>query len=132
MARETLEYERVDCLEVYHSETQGPDKPVEAVIHDDEELRKALPGISLPTVDFSKQQLIAVALGDKTTNGYDVHITSVMYFTDRLQGRPSLTSITYSDTEIGGPLNQEYRPIHVVSTRRLQGDVEFQRNVVHG
>lgn len=80
-----------------------------------------LPGMSLPSIDFSKQQLIVVALGDKSTSGYDVRITSVMYLTDRLQSRPPLAMINYTNTEKGGPPDQQYRPIHVVSTRRLEG-----------
>jgi hypothetical protein len=126
--REGLYPERVEFSEVYHSETQGPHKPVQAVIRDEDGLRKILPGVSLPSVDFGKQQLIVVALGDMPTSGYDIRITSVMYLTDRLQGRPPLTMVNYSDTEKGGASDRQSRPIHVVSTRRLEGEVEFDAN----
>ncbi|MBA3916299.1 MAG: hypothetical protein H0X25_21125 [Acidobacteriales bacterium] len=129
--REGLDYERIEFEEVYHSATQGPDKPVEALIRTEDELRKILPGVALPSVDFSEKQLIAVALGHKPTSGYDVRITSVMYFTDRLQGLPPLTSVSYTDTEKGGPLDQVCRPIHVVSTRRLEGEIEFDKHAEH-
>lgn len=127
--KDSLEYERIAFAEVYHTATQGPDKPLQAVIRDQAELQKLLPGMALPSVDFNTQQLIVVALGDKPTSGYDVRITSVMYLTDRLQGRPALTMIAYTDTEKGGPFDQQYRPIHVVSTRQLEGEVEFEANV---
>jgi len=126
--REGLYPERVEFSEVYHSATQGPHKPVQAVIRDQEELQKLLPGIALPAVDFADKQLIAVALGDKPTSGYDVRITSVMYLTDRLQGRPPITMVNYSDAEKGGISDRQSRPIHVVSTRRLEGEVEFDAN----
>lgn len=126
--REGLYPERVEFSEVYHSATQGPQKPVQAVIRDQEELQKLLPGIALPAVDFADKQLIAVALGDKPTSGYDVRITSVMYLTDRLQGRPPITMVNYSDAEKGGASDRQSGPIHVVSTRRLEGEVEFDAN----
>lgn len=110
-------------------ETLGPHKPVQAVIRDQQELQTLLPGVPVPSVDFVDKQLILVALGDKPTSGYDVHITSVMYLTDRLQGRPPLTMVNYSDTEKAGPSDRQSRPIHVVSTRRLAGEVEFNATV---
>jgi hypothetical protein len=127
--KDSLDYERIEFSEVYHSATQGPHKPVQAVIRDQQELQKLLPGVKVPSVDFGGKQLIVVALGEKPTSGYDVRITSVMYLTDRLQGRPPLTMVDYSDTEKGGPSDRQSRPIHVVSTRRLEGAVEFNANV---
>lgn len=123
--KESLEYERIPFADVYHSATQGPGKPVQAVIRNQQELQKLLPGLPLPAIDFSQEQLIAVALGDKPTSGYDVRIVNVMYLTDRLQGRPPLTMVTYADTEKGGPSDLQCRPVHIVSTRRLEGAAEF-------
>src|SRR5437870_161233 len=120
--KDSLEYERIEFSEVYHSVTQGPHKPVQAVIRDQQELQKLLPDIAVPLVDFGVKQLIVVALGDKPTSGYDVRITSVMYLTDRLQGRPPLTMVNYSDTEKGGPSDRQSSPIYLVSTRRLEGE----------
>jgi hypothetical protein len=131
VSKEGLDYERVEFSEVYHSATQGPHKPLQAILRDAEDLRKALPDGPVPSVDFSKEQLIVVALGDKPTTGYDVRITSVMYFTDRLKNRPPLTMVSYSDQEKAGPSDLRCRPIQVVSTRRLEGDVEFERNAEH-
>jgi len=125
---EGLDYERVEFSEVYHSATQGPHNPVQAVMCDEDELRKTLAGIAFVSVDFTKEIPIGVALGDRPTSRYDVRITSVMYLTDRLKNRPPLTIVTYTDQEKGGPFDQQYRPIHIVSTRRLEGDVEFERN----
>jgi hypothetical protein len=127
--KDGLEYERIEFSEVYHNATQGPDKPVQAVIREQQELQKLLPGVPGPSIDFSKQQLIVVALGEKPTSGYDVRITSVMYLTDRLQGRPPLTMIAYTDSEKGGASDRQSRPVHVVSTRRLEGEAEFNANV---
>lgn len=127
--KDSLDYERIEFSEVYHSATQGPHKPVQAVIRDQQELQKLLPGVKVPSVDFGDKQLIVVALGEKPTSGYDVRITSVMYLTDRLQGRPPLTMVDYSDTEKGAPSDPQSRPIHVVSTRWLDGAVEFNANV---
>jgi hypothetical protein len=127
--KDSLDYERIAFAEVYHSATQGPHTPVQAVIRDQQELQKLLPGLSLPAIDFSQQQLIAVALGDEPTSGDDVHVTSVMYLTDRLQGRPPLMMIAYTDAEKGGPSDLQCRPVHIVSTRRLVGEVEFNANV---
>ena len=127
-----LDFERIDFAQVYHSATEGPHEPVQAVIRNNDELRRILPEIALPAFDFANQQLIVAALGETSKSDSDVHITSVMYFTDRLQGRPPLISITYAATAKGGSINEQYRPIHVVSTRRLEGDVEFQKNVERG
>jgi hypothetical protein len=126
--QDSLDYERIEFSEVYHSVTQGPHKPVQAVIRDQEELQKLLPGIPVPAVDFADYQLIVIAIGDKPTSGYDVRIMSVMYLTDRLQGRPPLIMVNYRDTEKSGPLDRQSRPIHVIRTRRLEGDVEFNAN----
>ena len=123
--KDSLEYERIEFSEVYHSATQGPHKAVQAVIRDQQESQKLLPGVPVPSVDFADRQLIVVAPGEKPTSGYDVRITSVMYLTDRLQGRPPLTMVNYRDTEKGGASDRQSRPIHVVSTRRLEGEVEF-------
>src|SRR5690242_9851210 len=120
---DSLDYERVQFSEVYHSSTQGPHKPVQALIRDQQELQKFLPDVSLPPMDFADKQLIVVALGDRATSGYDVRITSVIYFTDRLEGRPPLIQVTYADTEHGAAYDQQYRPIDVVSTPRLEGEV---------
>lgn len=119
--------ESVDFTEVYHSTTQGPDRPVQAIIRTKDDLQKLLPGIPAPGIDFGKQQLIAVALGDQGVSVCDVRITSVMYLTDRLQGRPPLTIISYTDTEKEGSSGQPCRPVHVVSTRPLEGETEFEK-----
>ena len=105
---------------------------MQAVIRDQQELQTLLPGVPVPSVDFVDKQLILVALGDKPTSGYDVHITSVMYLTDRLQGRPPLTMVNYSDTEKAGPSDRQSRPIDVVSTRRLAGEVRVLVAFVYG
>jgi len=90
-------YEHIEFSEVYHSATQAPHKPVQAVIPDQQELQKLLPDIPLPSVDFAGKQLIVVALDEKAMSGSDVRITSVMYLTDRLQGRPPLCpSLSFS------------------------------------
>jgi hypothetical protein len=33
--------------------------------------------------------------------------------------------IAYTDSEKGGPADRQSRPVHVVSTRRLEGETEF-------
>lgn len=64
--KDSLDYKRIEFSKVYHSATQGPHKPLQAVILDQQELQNLLPGLALPSIDFSKQQLIVVALGDKS------------------------------------------------------------------
>lgn len=130
--KEGLYPQVVEFSDVYHSGTQGPDEPVQAVIRDQEQLRKLLPDILVPPVDFKEKQVIVVALGRRPTDGYDVRITSVMYITDRLQGRPPLTMIGYTDSEKGGLSDMVSKPIHIVSTRPLDGEIEFEAHVEAG
>lgn len=118
--KDSLDYERIEFAEVYHTATQGPHKPVQAVIRSQQELEKLLPSVSMPSVDFADKQLIVVALGDKPTSGYDVRITGVMYSTDRLKGRPPLISVSYTDTEKGGSHDEQLRPFHVSARAGLR------------
>ena len=73
---------------------QGPEGPriaVHAVIQSQKHLDGTLPnaaelGIKPGTIDFRKQQLIIVGLGERPTTGYKAVIEDVTYLTDRNEG----------------------------------------------
>ena len=70
---------------VAHSSYNGFDRPVRAVIRDEESWRAAWttlyigmsPVVVPPTIDFSRSTVILVALGPRATGGYDITVSRV-------------------------------------------------------
>lgn len=81
-----------------------------------------VPQPALPEVDFSKETIIAVFLGVKSTSGYEIKITEikeeqgkVFVYVKESEPKPRAmvaTVLTY--------------PYHIVKTEKITKDVEFQ------
>ena len=81
----TNEYTQVSFETLVEGQIGGYDEEQNRVINDHESLlevydyinRFRKPGFSIPTIDFSKETVIAVFIGEKTSGGYAVSIGSV-------------------------------------------------------
>ena len=79
------------------------------VIRTKTELQSILPRQSsylANSVNFEKEQLIFVALGERNSGGYELQINAVLYLTDRLRGLPPLAEVSYKELTPGGPATE--------------------------
>jgi len=76
-----------------------------------------------PQIDFSKEMVIAVFAGERTTGGFTVEITAI-------EDSPGAVRVTYRET---GPPADSFltqtitQPYHLVTTPRVEGLIIFQR-----
>jgi hypothetical protein len=103
----------------------GPTEAVQEAVHSARELARVFGNSTPPALDFSKEQAIVVALGEKPTSGFSVQITSIVYFTDRGGDLPPLLSVTYATKTGNRRSDVMTRPFHAVRLEMLAGDVEF-------
>jgi len=103
----------------------GPKGPVQEAVHSAEELARVFGSGTPPALDFSKEQAIMVALGEKPTSGFSVRITSIVYFTDRGGDLPPLLSVTYATKTGNRRSDVMTHPFHAVRLEKRAGDVEF-------
>jgi hypothetical protein len=103
----------------------GPKQAVQGAVHSAEELARVFSSGTPPAVDFSKEQAVVVALGEKPTSGFSVRITSIVYFTDRGGDLPPLLSVTYAMKSGKQSSDVMTRPFHAVKVEKLEGEVEF-------
>jgi len=103
----------------------GPKPPVQEAVHSAEELARVFGSGTPPALDFSKEQAIVVALGEKPTSGFGVKITSIVYFTGRGGDLPPLLSVTYATKTGNRRSDVMTRPFHAVRLEKLAGNVEF-------
>ena len=89
-------------------------------------LHAGVPGNPAPAVDFGTQTVFLVALGQRNTGGYTVHI-------DRIVRTGDSTSVLYTVTSPGpGCMTSQMMssPVVAVSTSRVTGAVRFERRDV--
>jgi hypothetical protein len=106
------------------------------VIRTSTELQSILPRQSsylADKVNFEKEQLIFVALGERTVGMFEAQINSVLYLTDRGNGLPALTEVSYRETTTRGAVVDSYMkqavyPMHVIKLRKLDGQTTFNKN----
>lgn len=104
----------------------GPAQPIEAVITSTDELAAAWPGSDVPAVDFAREQVVFVALGERRTGGYSVEVTSVTISGDTLVVR-------YVERRPGpGCLTTQAltTPYHAVAVPRVHATPRFERETV--
>jgi len=121
--------ERIPFVNVLKSTFNGPKSAIQAAIKDDAQYQTLLGKLlkPLPPVDFEHEQLFLVAAGEQTSNGFDVTITTVLYLSDRGQNRPDLSMVYFEEEDTGGQLDVITAPWHLVKTRRLDGETEFEK-----
>jgi len=104
----------------------GPPAPVEAVITSAQELTSLWPGSDVPAVDFAREMVVFVALGERRTGGYSVEVTSATVSGDTLVVR-------YVERQPGpGCLTTQAltTPFHAVAIPHVQATPRFQRELV--
>jgi len=121
---------------------EGPAKAENGVIRTNADLRKFLRNLANLTnpadvtasleskVDFEKEQLIFVALGERPS-GHEAQINTVTYLTNRGKELPSLTEVSYREIAIHGTMpdaDDPTYPIHVIKLRKLLGETTFNKN----
>jgi hypothetical protein len=106
------------------------------VIRTKTELQSILPRQSsylAAKVDFEKEQLIFVALGECKSGG-EARIDTVMFLSDRGNGLPSLTEVGYKEVTPHGAAAvdpdaaQAAFPMHVIKLKKLDGETSFNKN----
>ncbi len=81
-------------------------------------------GVSIiPKIDFSKETVIAVFMGEKNTGGYSIEITKIIDKTDKVIVYVNETTPKPGDL-VTLALTQPY---HIVKTKKILGPVEFQK-----
>jgi hypothetical protein len=79
------------------------------------------PAPAAPEVDFSRDMILAVFMGQKTTGGYDIRITRVV-----LNGEDLAAHIEQTYPERGGMVTMAMSsPFHIVVVPTVRGRVEF-------
>jgi hypothetical protein len=81
------------------------------------------PGRPVPTVDFSRNMVLAVFLGSRPSSGFDVQITNV-----RRDGE--LLLVTWAERRPGRDQMAAQvmtAPAHLVTVPRFEGAVRFQK-----
>ncbi len=104
----------------------GPAQPVEAVISSAQELSALWPGSDLPAVDFAREQVVFVALGERRTGGYSAKVTSatvsgdilIVRYVERRPGPGCLTTQALTT------------PYQAVAIPRVHATPRFQREIV--
>jgi hypothetical protein len=77
--------------------------------------------IELPEVDFSKEMVIAVFMGEKPTGGYGIEVTSVYEYRDKI-------TVNVKEKEPGPDeiVTQALTyPYHIVTTKSIDKEVVF-------
>jgi len=122
-----LGYEKIPFVNVLKSAFNGPKLAVQAAIKNANQYETLLSDIlnPLPQVDFTREQLFLVAAGEQASNSFDVEITSVLYLSDRGQNRPDLSLVSFEEHNTGGLLHVITAPWHLVKTRLLAGETQF-------
>jgi hypothetical protein len=106
------------------------------VIRTATELQSVLPHQSsylADKVNFEKEQLIFVALGERPVGMFEAQINSVLYLTDRGNGLPALTEVSYKETTTTSSIVDPYMeqavyPMHVIKLRKVDGQTTFNKN----
>jgi hypothetical protein len=111
----------------------GFDEPAEQVIRDRAALESAwarvfsqVVGDPAPAVDFTREMVILVALGGRSTGGHAVHVDAVTR-----SGDGAVVRYTATSPEPGCMTTQSLTsPVDVVRAPRISGAVRFQRREV--
>ncbi len=107
------------------------------VIRTTAELQSMLPRQSsylADRVSLEKEQLIFVALGERPVGMFEAQINSVLYLTDRGNGLPALTEVSYRETTTTSSIVDPYieetvYPMHVIKLRKLDGQTTFNKDL---
>lgn len=101
----------------------GPSEPTEAVISNPERLTAVWPAAAeRPAIDFSREAVILVALGQRPTGGYEVEITTV-------QARGDTAVVLYVERRPGPRCMTTQAltsPYHIVAIAPPPGSVRFE------
>ena len=104
--------------------------PIKLVIDSQEEFLKlwegstsgVIPGYSKPPVDFSKETVISVFMGEKSTGGYSIEIVKIVEQTDKI-----IIYVRETSPKPGDIVTQAFTyPQHIVKTEKLTKRVVFQ------
>ncbi|HXP70743.1 MAG TPA: protease complex subunit PrcB family protein [Candidatus Dormibacteraeota bacterium] len=128
--REQMDFKEIKFTTIFQS-SQGLHQTKNGVIHSDGDLKVTLPFLPPDVkIDFSKEEVIFVALGERPTGGYKVEITAVTYLWDRLNKLPNLTDVTYHEDKPSNPIRNDIVtfPTHVVKCEKLDGDASFTKD----
>lgn len=119
----------VGVREIAHSYFSGFNAPSRMVIRNEEVWRAAWatlnigmqPGVTPPTIDFSRSAVILVALGERGSSGYDIRISRVAHDANRLY--VEVTSTSPGDQ--CATLTVLTQPVDVVVIPHNVGEVAF-------
>ena len=109
----------------------GPPGVVNGVIRTEAELKKALKALSpvlRGSVDFAKDQLIYVTLGQRNLDAPEAQIYKITVL-DRATPVPLIT-VSYREIRniLPDDKNEPRFLIHVVKLKNLRGDIEFYKD----
>jgi hypothetical protein len=110
--------------------TSGFDEPAELAIRDEAALKSAwatlhngIPGNAPPAVDFTREIVVLVAMGRRSSGGYTVHVDAVSR-----SGDGALVRYTATRPGDGCMSTQSLTsPVDVVRMARVSGAVRFER-----
>jgi hypothetical protein len=113
--------------------TSGFDEEAERVIRDQAALESAwktlfngIPGNAPPAVDFTRETVLLVALGGRSTGGHAVRIDAVSR-----AGNGAVVQYTATSPGPGCMTTQSLTsPVEVVRTARIEGAVRFERRSI--
>lgn len=83
---------------------------------------KQIPAKPAPEVDFEKESVLFVALGQKRSGGFSIEIAGV----DRSGGKTNILIRTHAPKPGGMQLQAITSPFHIVAVPRITGSVTFK------
>ena len=112
----------------------GPREAKNGVIRNGDELQRILPTLApilKDRINFEKEELIFVALGKRKSRGYEARIRSITLGSHRNDGISPFVEVSYAEyfTPVPPPEGAKEMepsfPVHVVKTKKLDGDISF-------
>lgn len=124
--------EKVDFETVEKGHYSGYKEVANYVINDEEKLaeiwnlvmetRKPFP--DLPKIDFTKNSVVAVFMGEFPTGGYSIEIKEITEYKDRV-----IVKIDKKFPKPGSMLTQAFtQPYHIVKIKKIDKKIIFEEN----
>jgi len=110
----------------------GVDKPLQVVVTNqtqwaelwDKHSARKLPKPPPPEIDFKKESIIFVSMGQKNTGGYTIEISDIR----RSGGKTEILVNTKEPKEGGLTIQALTAPFHIVAVPKIEGEVKFTVN----
>ena len=127
---ETLYAENISFMTLCQGQN-GPDEAINSRFVSEQQLQSIMPNLQQLldrgiTIDWTKEDIIIVALGKKPTSGWKVEIRQVLRLEDAGPGHPDVANVYYRETKPSAASNDVITsPAHAIKIQKLDCDIHF-------